>query len=300
LRTLARATAQGVGRALAGLRRYPRPTLLALGAVALALYLAGSARLAAANVEAMTRSWGGGAQMVVYLEDDAGAALAGRIGAVLEDLPAVERVTYVPEEDALTRLAGSLGDDALIAGIEPGMLPASLEVTFAGGVADVAAAHPIVERLRASPGVEEVTFVGEWVERASALLSALRYAGLCLFVLVGGAALYIVAVAARLRLRGRVAEVEVYELAGATTRFVRWPMIGEGALVGAAGAALAAIAIELTHALTAGRVEHALQAAFGAGSVRSLLGAEILALVAAGALVGIAGSWMGSSRRAVA
>lgn len=300
MKRLARSSAYGVARALAGVRRHPRSTALAVGAVALALFLAGAARLAAANVETMTRRWGGGAQMVVYLEEGAGPAVADRIGAALEAVPAVERVAYVPQEVALLRLRESIADDALLAGIETGMMPASLEVTFAGGVADVAAAHPIVERLRQSQGVEEVTFVGAWVDRASGLLAALRYAALCLFLLVGGAAVYIVAVAARMRLRGRSTEVDVYELAGASPRFVRWPMIAEGALVGITGAAAGAALIELAHAATAGRVERALEAAFGVASVRSLLGTEILALVAAGALVGIAGSWMGSSRRALA
>ena len=54
----------------------------------------------------------------------------------------------------------------LLAGVETGYLPASLEVQLAEGVRDVAALSPLVARLRSTAGVEEVErSYDAWAER---------------------------------------------------------------------------------------------------------------------------------------
>jgi len=225
------AAGRGIVRSLGNLQRRPLRAALATGAIAVALLLVGAVYLAARNVDGATAGLGRGVQMVVYLEEDITAERAQLIADALREVPAVEGVEQVTPEQAFERLRGSLGEhDELIAGVEVGMLPASLEIVLREGVRDVAAAHPLVERLRVTDGVEEVELLGGWVDRVAALSSALRTAGWFLFALVGLACIYTIAVTMRLsmRSRDRQAEVETLEFLGATDRFVRAPMIVEG------------------------------------------------------------------------
>jgi cell division transport system permease protein len=299
--TRLRAIAFGLVRALEGMRRRLLPSLLATGAIGVSLVLVGILYLTSTNVARITGGWGQGVQMVVYLEEGASAERARAIGRILSQVPAVERVDYVPPDVAHRRLLDSLGDRrALLEGVEVGYLPSSLEVTLAGGVRDVAAVSPIVSKLRATPGVEEVEFLGDWVDRLTSLLGALRASALALALLVAGACLYVVASTIKLGVYARRDELEILKLVGATDRFVKGPLLVEGALQGALGAGAAASLLYLFYRLAGPALERMLQGALGPLDLTFLPGTQVAAVVAAGALLGVAGSWLAIGRYAEA
>jgi cell division transport system permease protein len=293
-----RAIGYGVGRAVRGFGRHPWSAALSTGAIAVALLLVALVHLAASNVRGMTDVWGGGVQMVVYLDDGVGKDHADAIASVLEQLPAVETIHYVSPADAHERLRGSLGEHgALLEGIEVGLLPASLEVELREGVSDVAAVHPVVERLRATAGVESVEFLDDWVGKLTALLGALRLAALVLGLIVAGACLYIIATTVKLSLVERRSEMEVYDLVGASGSFIRGPLLIEGAMQGALGAIAAAFLLWALYAAGAGPLTNALEAAFGNVSLAFLPTRDIALLVGGGAMLGVTASWFATGRR---
>ena len=274
---------------------------LATGTIAVALLLVATVYLATRNVETATARWGGGVHMVVYLDEGTPAERAHAIGAALDGLAAVEHVEYVAPEAALERLRGFLGEqDELAAGIEVGMLPASLEVTLGAGIKDVAAAHPIIDRLENTPGVEEVEFLGEWVEQLTTLTVALRRAAWFLLLLVGLACIYIVATTLRLSAQLHRSEAAALDLLGASRGFVRAPIIAEGILQGVMGAMIAAGLLWLMFRATAPAIAEALPAAFGPMGPAFLPVADIALLIGMGAGCGLIGSWLASGRRALA
>jgi cell division transport system permease protein len=294
-----RAMFYGVGRALRGTSRRPLVAVLSTGAIGVALLIVGVVGLAAANVARLTARWDRGVQMVVYLEDDVTPERARAIGQVLAGVAAIERVDYVPADMAYRRLRESLGARAaLLDGVETGFLPASLEVKLAGGVRGVAAASPVIDRLRRTAGVEEVEFLGDWVDRLAALLRALRAAAIGLGLLVGGACIYVIAGTIKLGMYARKDELEVLRLVGATDRFIRLPLVVEGALHGAVGAGVALGLLYLVYRLGAPALERMLAGAVGGLELTFLAPPLCGAAVAAGLLLGVAGSWLAIGRHA--
>lgn len=297
-----RAIWYALGRAMDGLRRAPGMTAAVIGAVAMGFLLVGVAHLIAHNIEGMARSWGGGAHMVVYLESGARPADAEKVRAALAEVPAVERAVHVSPAQALERLRRSLGDhqdlDILVEDeLGAAFLPASIEVTFAAGVEDVARSHSLVERIEAAVGVEEVVFVGDWADRLTLLMRGLRYGVWCFFALMAAACVYVVAMTMRLRAQTHHREAEVMELFGASAAFVRAPLLIEGAVQGALGAIAAMGALWLVFDTGAGAVRDVLRQALGSGQVAFLPVAHVAAFVAAGALLGLFGSLLVTGRR---
>jgi cell division transport system permease protein len=294
-----RAVLYGLARALRGSLRRPVVSLLSTGAIGVALLLVGVVALAGVNAGRLTAPWGRGVQMVVYLADGTTPERAGTIGHILDDLPAVERVDYVPPDAAMARLADSLGERReLLDGVEVGFLPASLEVTLAGGVRDVASVSPVVERLRQTPGVEDVEFLGDWVDRMAALLKALRALGLFLGLVVAAACIYVVAGTIKLGMYARKDELEVLRLVGATDRFIKVPLFVEGALQGTLGAATAVGLLYVLFRLGGPALERLLAGAIGEVQLTFLPQQMMLAALAGGALLGVAGSWIAVGRNA--
>src|SRR5687767_12158473 len=164
--TRLRALVYGFARAVRGAARRPAVSILSTGAIGVSLLLVGLVGLAAANVSRLIARWDRGVSMIVYLEDDVTPERARAIGEILAQVHAIERVDYIPSDMAHRRLQETLGArHELLDGVEVGFLPASLEVKLAGGVRGVAAASPVIERLRRTAGVEEVEFLGDWVAR---------------------------------------------------------------------------------------------------------------------------------------
>lgn len=292
-----RAIGYGVERTARALRRSPSTTAIAVGAVAAALLLVAIVHLASRNMGAIAGQLGGGVHMIVYLEDGTGDDRAAAIASVLTELPAVEGVELVAPEVARERLAAALGEDAeVLDGIEAGMLPASLEVSLRAGVRDVAAVHPVVERLEATAGVDSVELLDDWAATLQSLLAALRLTALLLAMVVASACVFIIGATIRLGLQSRGEELRVMDLCGASASFVRGPVVLEGAIVGAVGAALASVALWFVYQAGADRLRGALVEAFGAAPLGFLPGADIAALILAGAALGAAGSWIALPR----
>lgn len=297
--TWLRSVAYGLVRALRGSARRPFVSLSAAGAIGVALLLVGVVGLAATHVAALTERWDRGVQMVVYLTDGTTPERARAIGRVLRTLPGVEMVDYVPADAALHRLEDSLGPRRdLLEGVEVGFLPASLEVRLAGGVRRVAGASGFIERLKQTAGVEEVELLGDWVERLAALSSALRIVLLAVGLLVGAACIYVVAGTIKLGMYARREELEVLRLVGATERFIELPLIVEGALQGALGAATAVGLLYTAHRFGAPLLARMLSGAVGDVELPFLAPSVCGLAICGGVVLGLLGSWLAIGRHA--
>ncbi|MBI4511271.1 MAG: hypothetical protein HY698_16680 [Deltaproteobacteria bacterium] len=240
MRQAFRAMYFGLARALGGLTDRPLVSLLAMGAIGVSFLLLGVVVLAHLNISGASAAWGRGVQMVVYLDDETPVERARAIGRALLHAPGIERVDYVPSDEAYRRLVESLGDRKdLLSGVEIGYLPASLEVTLGGGVRDVAKVSPLVDKLRRTPGIEEVEFLGDWVDRLTSLLASIRSAAWALALLALATCVYVVASTIKLSVHARKDEIEILKLVGATDRFVKLPLLVEGAVQGLLGSAVA-------------------------------------------------------------
>jgi cell division transport system permease protein len=294
-----RAIVYGLRRATGGAARRPVVTALSVGAIGISLLLVGVVVLAALNVSRLTQSWGRGVQMVVYLEEDTPPERAKAIGEILSAAPAVERVDFVPPDAAWQRLRDSLGDRRdLLDGVEVGFLPSSLEVTLGGGVKGIASVSPMVEKLRRTAGVEEVEFVGDWVERLTSLLATLRALAIALAIVVAAACIYVVAGTIKLGMYARNDELEVLKLVGATDSFVEAPLLVEGAMQGTLGAGVALSLLYLLYRLGAPALERMLGGAVGELDLSFLPAAQVALALGLGAALGVVGSWMAIGRHA--
>lgn len=290
-----RLAAHAALRGASSLARSPLASAASCAAVAAAFALLAATAVVARNASALTSSWSEGAGMIIYVADGVGEARAREIGDTLAALPAVERVTYVPPERGLERLREAFASDPAVArDLEPGLIPASLEVELASGTLEVARAHPLVQRLERTPGVDEVVFAGDWVARVDALAVGLERAGFWIALLVALACAWVLSVTIRLRHSAaeRPHEARTWDLVGGSSWLVRGPRMVEGALLGAAGAAGGLAAAWALYDLAREPVSAALGAAFGPVSLEFLATGQVLRLIAFGAALGLmSGLW---------
>ena len=270
--------------------RRPRLAAWTTVGVAAAAIVFGAALLIARNLETWTGAWRGGATMVVYLESTATGERGEVIAAELAAIPGVVRAEYVPSAEASRRLRAALGaDDGLLEGIDPGALPASVELVLEPGARDVVAASPLFATLRGSEAVDSVELVGAWDDRIGALLAGLRTGAWSLAAVFGILALLAVAATLRLRLAGSTDEARIARLLGAGPVFLLGPSILAGALQGAIGAALALPILYYLHHELAPSITAALSRAIGPAEVAFLSLSGAATIVLAGCAIGAVG-----------
>ena len=298
-----RLAAEAALRGVRALAQHPLASAASCAAIAAAFSLLALTAVAAQNVTSLTRVWSAQAGMIVYFADGTGEARARQIATTLEAVPAVRHVTYVSPERGLERLRGLLGssDPQVARDLEPGLLPASLEVELAAGTLEAARAHPLIQRLERTAGVDEVVFAGDWLSRIAALAGGLERAGFWVALLVALVGAWVVSVTLRLRhaAAGRAEEARTWDLVGASTWLVRGSRMVEGGLLGAAGAAGGVIAAFALYDLAREPVLSALRAATAAPvAIDFLPGGEVVRLIAFGAGLGmVAGLWRGRGER---
>lgn len=280
-------------RALASLRRRPLIAALTIGVMTVALVLVGVAHMAERNVRTLSERWGAGVQMIVYLEEGTSTEHSQNIANALVELPAVQSVSYVPPEQAMEHLRLSLGHhDELLEGIESSYLPASLEVQLMEGVRDLVSAHPVIERLEATAGVEDVEFLGNWVDDFTALIGRVQRAGLYLVLFASLIGVFTVVATMRLSADARASEQRVLSLMGASGVLRRGPTLIEGAVLGLFGAVAATGLLWLLYVAGAPLIASALSSSFGHVKLSFLAVRDIMQLAIFGVSLGVVGGML--------
>ena len=257
-------------------------TLLALG---LALTIAGTLDHIARYLEHQV-------QVSVYLRDGLTGYEIAAVRDRLARLPGVVGLQYVSKDEALARLTTALGGRGDFHDLlDRNPLPASFVIT---------ADRP--DRLRAIaaaarrlPQVEDVDYGVQSVARLLAATRTVRAFGAAAGGVLALVALVIIVSTIRLTVFARRAEIEVMRLVGATSWFIRWPFIVEGAITGSAGAAAAVIVVLAGYAFAVPRAQAAVPFLPLPGPEQVALDVSWKLLVW-GIAIGIVGSWLAVRR----
>jgi len=222
--------------ALASLWRGRGSALLAVVTITAALSVLGGFLLVTSNLERLLADWRAAAEFSVYLQDGADGPQRGELERVLRDSREVAAVEFVSKPEALARFNRSFRDLAgAVEGLPANPLPASFEVRLRPG-ASRGDAETLAAHARAMPGVADVRYDREWIERLMTAVALVRGVGLGLAGILVAAAALTVASVVRLALLARREEIEIMQLVGAPLAFIRGPFVAEGVLQGGIGA----------------------------------------------------------------
>jgi cell division transport system permease protein len=235
--------------------------------------------------------------MSVYLNDDATGAERAVIEGLIAPGPVVGGFEFVSKAQALERFKQTFADLASTIGtLESNPLPASYEVRLQPQAQNAPAVDNLATNLKAARGVADVRYDRQWLDRLLSSISVVRTVGLVLAaVLILGAALT-VATVVRLALHTRRDEIEIMQLVGAPSAYIRGPFIMEGILQGGIGAAVALIVLLAAFLALRGRYLIPAAAAINLSSVRFLSPGLCVLMLLGGMLVGCLGGLVASRK----
>lgn len=293
-----RALKYSFDEAVASLWRGRRSGILSTATIAVALFVLGGFLLATSNLERLGLEWSRTAEMSVYLDDQITPAQKSAVEQMLAPGDLVAAAEFVSKPEALKRFRQTFADLATtVESLENNPLPASYEVRLRPSGDAPAAIEALGGKLRAAPGVADVRYDRQWLDRLLAAVSLVRTVGFALGAVLTIAAALTVANVVRLALYARRDELEIMELVGAPRSYIRGPFVMEGVLQGGIGAAMALAALALLFLAVRSRYLVALAAALNLSSFR-FLPLELCGLLLLGGMaVGCVGGFVAAAGR---
>lgn len=230
-------------QATGSMRQSPWVQLVAVSTIGLSLMVLGAFLMVLSNVDHLSQAWGQQVRLVAFLNEGVATADRERLERLVAAWPEVASLTVRTPEEALAEFKAELGGDAaLVEGIGPELMPASVEIVLWPEHRTEATLAALAERLRGLPetnAVDDVAYGQDILQKLRGLRDILRLAGLVVTGLVALAVVFIISNTVRLALFARREEIEIMHLVGATEGFIRAPFYIEGALQGFFGAGLA-------------------------------------------------------------
>ena len=276
--------------ALGSLWRGRQSALLSTSTIALALLVLGGFLIATANLQRLGAEWSSAAEMSVYLEDQITDEQRTAIEGALAPSEIVASREYVSKSTALSRFRETFSDLAgSIETLGSNPLPASYEVRLKAGPAAEAGVEGLGARLRATPGVVDVRYDRQWLSRLMSAINVIRGVGLAIGAVLTLAAALTVASVVRLALQARRDEIEIMQLVGAPTAYVRGPFVMEGVIQGGVGALVALVLLAAAFFALRGVYLVPLAAAMNMSAIAFLPAELAVLLVVGGMAVGCVG-----------
>jgi cell division transport system permease protein len=238
----------------AGIRRNGIMAFAAISTAFIALFLFGLALLIAREINLVIEQVTGNVQVAVYLSDPVKPDTVVRLQNELQQLPAVDTVTYVDKDQACQHARELFkSNPAIIENVPCDVYPASLQVTLAdtSQYAQITAALSCDTSQTSSavtcaePGVLKVLDFRDILDRLSAITRVLRNGVLFVAVIMLVSATILIANTLRMGMFARRKEIGIMRLVGATNWRIRVPFLIEGLVEALVGAGLAIVTLFL-------------------------------------------------------
>ena len=221
---------------LLNMRRTPLLVFATIIAVLVSSFLVFTTLSARSIVENNTLRWQNGIHVVVFLDDRVTTTAHKQLETSLEDYPEVRTVDYFSKPEAEEEFKVLFKDQPeLLAEVEYEILPASLRINLN----DPSNYKLIIERLDGNPAVKEIRTSGEAIERLLSLTDTLVISASAFALLIGFAAFILIINTLRLAAYSKKKEVKIMRLIGASSTYIRLPLIFEAVVESIIGTSIA-------------------------------------------------------------
>jgi cell division transport system permease protein len=281
--------------AMVSLRRNALIVVAAIVTVFISLGVALTALVINEIFRVNTLAWQDGVHIIVFLNDEGENGVAvGAHETLLREVQSWDEVKdayYFDKTKAYQEYQELFAGQPELLDIDPTILPASIRIELT----DIDLHQEVRFRLEQESGVvRQVAVASESIEQLEELSSVINVGLLTASIVLGVAAVVLIANTIRLAIYSRRDEVSIMKLVGASNWFIRVPFLLEGLIEGVVGAALAVFAVWLgassiaqaTTSFVLFRFDVSQQFFFQRG----------LLLVIFGAVAGVVGSMLGLSR----
>ena len=241
------------------------------------------------NVNIMVEELNKTNEIMVYVDSELSEAEARSVGTELNRIDNVLQATFVSRDVALAEFIADHADEAeAFSGVEA----ETLRHRFVVVLEDNSKMEQTDELIKQIPGVAKTSAAYELAEGFTTLQRVLHIASIAVIAVLLLVSLLIISNTVKLAMYDRRDEIAIMKMVGATNGFIRLPFVVEGFFLGMIGAAVAFGLEWLMYDALVEQLESVDSLnLFNFVPFSELLAPMVATFAAAGAFVGIVGSW---------
>jgi cell division transport system permease protein len=228
---------------LGELWRQPLASLMTIGVLGLSITLPSTLYIMVKNTEKITAGWEQASEISLFLTPNISANRSQQLVTRLNTWQEIEKVVYIPADDALKEFQHLSGLGDAIAYLEKNPLPDVVLVTPTDKNASPSAARALLDKLRQQREVDIGKLDIEWLERLYAVIAIASDLVMLIGVLLFIAVVLIIGNTIRLNILNKYDEIVVMKLVGATDAFIHRPFLYTGFWYGLLGGLMAWFAV---------------------------------------------------------
>lgn len=180
----------------------------------------------------------------VYLLDNTTYEQAEAMMQKASDMPEVDNVSYLSEQDAMQQLKEKWGEKSyLLDGLKENPLPNSLIIK----VTKIENADSVVQKLKGFQGIEDVKYYKSAVEKLMKVTKFIQLGAMIVIAFLVIVSVVVVSNTVKLTVLAREREISIMKYVGATNWFIRGPFLVEGILIGIISALISGGLISLVY-----------------------------------------------------
>jgi len=221
-----------ISDAFKNIKRNGWMTVASVSAVAITLLLVGSLISILFNVNELATDIEEDVSVRVYVDQAANEEDQQNLESQLQELENVDTVEFSSQDEELTNVVGSYGEEfKLFAGDDNPLYDVFIvNTTSPENTASVAGQIGELDH------ATEVNYGGATADRLFNLTDMVRNAGAIVVIALIFTAIFLISNTIRITIFSRSTEIEIMKLVGATNWYIRWPFLIEGAITGFIGA----------------------------------------------------------------
>lgn len=291
---------QGALASLGRLLRSPMPTLMTVAVIGIALALPGGLYVLTRNLGTLGADWDQTTAISLFLRTEVSTKQAASLAERLRKRPDLEEVRVISPDDALAELRTQGGFAEAIDQLGENPLPIVLALRPPGTLTSPQVLERLRDELSRVPEADFARLDTQWVRRFWAMVDLAQYGVFLLGAVLALGVVLVVGNTIRLEIENRRREIEVMELVGATSAFIRRPFLYTGAWYGLLGGIVAWLLVSLAVLLLQGPVSR-LAALYDSVFLLASLGpTALLTMLGGSVLLGLLGSWLSVGRHLAA
>lgn len=225
-------------------------------------------------------------EIAVFLPVGASPRKADEVRDAIRKLPLTKHVELLSREKEWAEFKRNMNTEIDLGGVTGNPLPYALHVESK----DSRKTNVLADQIGRIDGVAHVTDSRETYGRVKALADLVKILGFVAALILCFTTIFIISNAIRLTLFARRHEIKIMQLVGATNWFIRVPLVLEGIVFGAIGAAVAVGLVSLGSGYIATMVQERFPPMLRDLSSGIDRGLFLTSLVSGGALIGALGS----------
>jgi len=273
---------------LKGIWRHKAMSLAAVISIVIALFILGGVVLFGLNVNSVIHEVESSVDIIVFLKDDVSEQSIKQINDEIKAMNGIAEVKYYSKADAFEKWKAQFGGEAgYLEGYtaDNNPLPRSFEIRLQSP----SYADEVVSALNAKDGIDKVQYNSKIADTLSRLVRSVRWMGMIIVFVLLIIAVVIIMNTIRLAVSTRKNEINIMRYIGATSWFIRWPFIIEGAIIGVLGALLSIILLKSMYSFVISRLSNLLNMIKFIPS-NYAMNVVMLIIIVTGAAAGIIGS----------